>query len=205
MTGVSSLNRYGGHASIHIQYDAQSTSVLYRGDATPPGNNIAYLQLGVPTYRISQMVNHGGTVLDAYGHVNVISPSGLPLRGIVGAWPDPFMFIAINCQNVAASRDFYQQELGFVEQPYPYCRKVQGEFEPLQPKNSVYLAPSHSSMGVLLLPTKQKLAPNPVVQSLNLVVDTPTNGLRKDPSGVILDLKPYSDFAAEEKATRVAS
>jgi hypothetical protein len=46
--------------------------------------NIAYLQLGVPTYRTSQMVNYGGSVLDAYGWVNVICPAGLPPRAVVG-------------------------------------------------------------------------------------------------------------------------
>jgi hypothetical protein len=29
-------------------------------DAPAPGDNVAYLQLGVPTYRISQMVEYGG-------------------------------------------------------------------------------------------------------------------------------------------------
>ena len=29
-------------------------------NAPAPGNNVAYLQLGVPTYRISQMVEYGG-------------------------------------------------------------------------------------------------------------------------------------------------
>ena len=41
--------------------------------------------------------------------------SGLPIRAIVGIRPDPIMFVAINCENVKNSREFYQQ-LGFVEQ-----------------------------------------------------------------------------------------
>jgi len=71
--------------------------------------------VGVPGYRISQMVAAGANILDAYGLVNVISPCGLPLRGIVGISPDPIMFVAINCDNVKESAAFYDQ-LGFVEQ-----------------------------------------------------------------------------------------
>jgi hypothetical protein len=61
------------------------------------------------------MAEAGGKIIDAYGLVNVVSPSGLPLRGIVGISPDPIMMIAINCKDVKDSRAFYEQ-LGFVEQ-----------------------------------------------------------------------------------------
>ena len=61
------------------------------------------------------MVAAGGNILDAYGLVNVVSPCGLPMRGIVGISPDPIMFVAINCASVQKSKEFYQQ-LGFVEQ-----------------------------------------------------------------------------------------
>ena len=30
--------------------------------------------VGVPSYRVSQMVSNGGNILDAYGFVNVVSP-----------------------------------------------------------------------------------------------------------------------------------
>ena len=179
VAGVSSFAAYGGHASICVRYDSQSTDVLYRKGGDAPGDNVAFLQVGVPTYRISQMVQNDGNVLDAYGFVNVVSPCGLPMRGIVGIWPDPIMFVAINTPDVAQSRAFYQQ-LGFVEQEYPYARpnKGAGQFEPAQPPKSVYLAPSPNSMGVLLLPTKSKKAkitPNPVLRSLN-VVYSPSEG-----------------------------
>jgi len=41
--------------------------------------------------------------------------SGLPVRGIVGIRPDPMMFVGINCEDVAASKAFYEK-LGFVQQ-----------------------------------------------------------------------------------------
>ena len=61
------------------------------------------------------MVKNGGNILDAYGIVDVVSPSGLPIRGIIGIAPDPLMFVAINCQDVKQSRAFYEQ-LGFTQQ-----------------------------------------------------------------------------------------
>lgn len=226
--GVSSLSTYGGHASFHIRYDSQTTEAFYRiGANEAPGDNIAYLQMGVPNYRISQMVRHGGNVYNGYGIVEVVSPSGLPIRGVIGISPDPIMFVAISCQNVKQSQDFYQQ-LGFVPQEYPYCRpnKGMGQFEPPQPKNSVYLAPSKNSMGVLLLQALNKKVtpkPNPAIQSLNIVYQ-PTVGeaststsvadgvgndddlLRvKDPSSVPITFEPIGSFSRVEQSTRIAT
>ncbi len=124
---VSSFSQYGGHASIHVRYDPQqqnktsSPQYYQRSDgeynnALPTGDNIAYLQLGVPAYRISQMVKNYGNILDAYGWVNVISPAGLPIRAIVGIRPDPIMFLAVNCVDVKKSEEFYYEQLGFVRQ-----------------------------------------------------------------------------------------
>lgn len=237
---VSSFASYGGHASLHIRYDAQSPSVFYRTADAAPGDNIAYLQgmllptiespsfvchavaniwqmllVGVPTYRISQMVKNGGNVLDAYGYVNVVSPCGLPMRGIVGISPDPIMFVAINCANVEKSRAFYEQ-LGFVEQEYPYSRlsKGAGQFEPPQPPKSVYLAPSPNCMGVLLLQAKdkkKKIIQNPVLESLNVVYNPSQKGgvaseemVVADPSGVAIAFQSVNKFEFEELATRVA-
>lgn len=208
---VSSFAKYGGHSSICILYDPRLTSALYRMGNDAPGNNIAYVQVGVPTYRISQMVKSGGKILDAYGIVNVISPSGLPMRGIVGISPDPIMFVAINCENLQKSKAFYEQ-LGFVEQEYPFARpsKGLGQFEPPQPSKSIYLAPSNNCMGVLLLPFKRKPIPNPVLETLNIVYSeeyTPASQssadeMYTDPSGVNLSFESVATFEVEEKITR---
>ena len=61
------------------------------------------------------MVKNGGNVIDAYGWVNVVSPAGLPVRSIIGISPDPIMFLAVNCADVAMSEEFYTK-LGFVRQ-----------------------------------------------------------------------------------------
>eukprot|EP00560_Eucampia_antarctica_P007517 CAMPEP_0197827518 /NCGR_PEP_ID=MMETSP1437-20131217/4264_1 /TAXON_ID=49252 ORGANISM="Eucampia antarctica, Strain CCMP1452" /NCGR_SAMPLE_ID=MMETSP1437 /ASSEMBLY_ACC=CAM_ASM_001096 /LENGTH=334 /DNA_ID=CAMNT_0043428373 /DNA_START=140 /DNA_END=1144 /DNA_ORIENTATION=+ len=209
---VSPFAAYGGHASIHIRYDSQAVDVYYNKGELAPGDNIAFVQVAVPDYRISQMVQYGGNVIDAFGYVNVVSPSGLPFRGIVGISPDPIMFVAINCQNIKQCRDYYQQ-LGFVEQEYPYSRPSNGmgQFEPLQPKGSAYLAPSPNCMGVLLLQAekrKKKIKANPAVRSLNIVY-TPTDAQDEtsspnfvDPSYVPYSFGSVSAFDIEEKSTR---
>lgn len=169
----------------------------------------------MPQYRISQMIKNGGNVLDAYGIVNVISPCGLPIRGIIGIWPDPIMFLAIYCVNVDQSREFYEQQLGFVQQPFPYARPSNGtgQFEPPQPKGSVYLSPSRNSMGILLLPYDQRkakggifffggkedkerieLKSNPVIRSVNIVYnptqeyDTQSKSMNDQPLLRVRDL-----------------
>lgn len=195
---MSSLAQYGGHASIHVRYDPLSTVALYKrssgeyNNEPAPGDSIAYLQLGVPQYRISQMVKNGGNVIDAYGWVNVVSPAGLPVRAIVGIRPDPIMFLAVNCADVAKSEEFYNK-LGFVRQEYPFARPNagQGQFEPPQPARSAYLAPSANSMGVLLLQKekrKRAVVPNPVVRSIN-VVYAPQEGAGGGDTGAV-DLAP---------------
>jgi hypothetical protein len=103
------------------------------------------------------MVTYGGKIIDAYGLVNVVSPSGLPIRGIVGISLDPIMFVAVSCKDVKQSKAFYEQ-VGFVKQNVPYSRPSNGTtiFEPAPPKGSYYMAPSPNCMGVLLLPSKQR-------------------------------------------------
>jgi hypothetical protein len=167
--------------------------------------------VGVPGYRISQMVAYGGKIIDAYGLVNVVSPSGLPIRGIVGITPDPIMFVAINCKDVKESKLFYER-LGFVEQNVPYSRPSKGTtiFEPAPPKGSYYMAPSPNCMGVLLLPTTQRktIIPNPAVESLNVVYKPSADArsddslILTDPSGVPVKFVSESEFTNVEKATR---
>jgi len=218
---VSSFAMYGGHASIHLRYDASSPSLLYNGKGDAPGNNIAYLQVGVPTYRISQMVKNGGNVLDAFGIVNVVSPVGLPMRGIVGISPDPMMFIAINTSDMQGSQNFYET-LGLTKQPYPYCRPNQGmgQFEPPQPDGSVYLSHSPNSMGILLLPSvdpekrrkKIPVVPNPVLRGINIVYNPTEEGDNnlealsgKDPSEVGIAFSSNNAFEKEVRSLTRAS
>lgn len=92
-----------------------------------------------------------------------------------------------------------------------------GQFEPPQPKNSVYLAPSANSMGVLLLQADRKvrnnIKPNPAFRSMNIVY-TPSEGTDVsnvdgmkafDPSGTTVSFQPYELFERTELSTRVVA
>ena len=82
-----------------------------------------------------------------------------------------------------------------------------GQFEPLQPKGSVYLAPSRNSMGILLLKSakRKKIVPNPVLRTLNIVykpdaedaAGTASGTSLPDPSNVGISLSPINKFEAE--------
>lgn len=84
-------------------------------------------------------------------------------------------------------------------------------FEPNQPKDAVYMAPSPNCMGLLLLQNKKRkksVVPNPAVGGLNLVY-TPSEGseadgemVLKDLSGLPIRFQSIADFTKEEKITR---
>lgn len=110
---------------------------------------------------------------------------------------------------------------------YPYARlnQGQGQFEPPQPSNSVYIAPSANSMGILLLQNSSKgrkkkaTTPNPVLRSLNVVYVPPEGGgdtdessssgggslepQLKDPSAVSISFVSQDLFEKEIKMTAV--
>lgn len=99
-----------------------------------------------------------------------------------------------------------------LHQQYPYARlgSGTGQFEPPQPKGSIYLSTSPNSMGILLLPTEKKkarLTPNPAFNALRVVYnpsdqsDTQsTQNLQvTDPSSINISFVPYSRFEAEER------
>ena len=111
-------------------------------------------------------------------------PAGLPIRAVVGVRsPDPMMLVALRCDDVKASAEFYAS-LGFgagARYPYAHPNDGAGQFEPAQSAGSAYLAPAANSMGVLLLPRREgrggvffgggrlgPFVPNPALASLNV-------------------------------------
>ena len=81
--GVSSFLGYGGHFSLQLVEVADES-----GDGVmrfyEPGNALAYIQLGVPSYRISKVLEYGGEIISSYGFTEVVAPGGLPFRVILG-------------------------------------------------------------------------------------------------------------------------
>ena len=101
-------------------------------------------------------------------------------------------------------------------QEYPFARpnQGQGQFEPPQPKNSVYLAPSANSMGVLLLQNKNRkkaVVPNKVLRSLNVVYapsekqsgEVDLNPQVMDPSSIPISFVPQDYLEREIAATTI--
>ena len=43
-------------------------------------SSLQYLQLALPQFRLSQVMNYGGAVVSAYGWTEAVAPGGLPLR-----------------------------------------------------------------------------------------------------------------------------
>jgi len=79
------------------------------GDLRPETSVVQYLQLGVPTLRLSQLMNSGGDVVSAYGWTEVVAPGGLPLRvRIDETRRDPFEFVALRTANVKATVRHYE-------------------------------------------------------------------------------------------------
>jgi len=136
-----------------------------KGGDTPildPGTAVAYLQLAVPSLRLSKLVESGGVVKSAYGWVLVDSPGGLRHQVIVGSRRDPVMMLALNVPDLKKATDFYTNVMGMKEQEYPLSRIPESIYEPKQPKGSKYLAYNEDGFGILLLPLPKKEAKNGV-------------------------------------------
>ncbi|EKU21768.1 hypothetical protein NGA_0175600 [Nannochloropsis gaditana CCMP526] len=154
--GVSSFSMYGAHFVLELNEVLKTEE----GD-TPvldPGNAVAYLQLAVPSLRLSKLAEAGGKIKSAYGWVLVDSPGGLRHQVIVGMRRDPIMMLALNVPDVQKASGFYVNALGMREQPYPLSRIPESIYEPKQPKGSRFLAFSEDGFGILLLPLPKKEA-----------------------------------------------
>lgn len=155
--GVTSFQGYGGHFTLQLVevMDEKDDGVLRFYE---PGTGLAYIQIGLPNYRISKLLEYGGEITSSYGFTEVVAPGGLPLRIILGnSVRDPFMFQALYTTNLAASENFYTREIGMKRCKYPRARPVEeSSFEPPQPKGSVFLSYSEDSFGVLLLSRDKK-------------------------------------------------
>ena len=101
------------------------------------------------------------------------------------------------------------------QKDYPFCRLSKGQtpFEPAQPRNSAYMAPTSNGFGILLLPIgknkKVRVTPNPAFGSLNVVYTPPEGTSGNDEESEIVDLsgvpirfQSAEKFSTLEKATR---
>jgi catechol 2,3-dioxygenase-like lactoylglutathione lyase family enzyme len=142
---------------------------------------LLYMQLRVPNVRISSLIDSGGTIESAYGFVEVISPSGLPVRVLTAPRRDPFEFIAVRVADVEAAAAYYERAFGMRRIPAPPKRlqrdggllgtglfgaEYEVQEDVLRPKTvygSVLMVPSccgeADAMGVLLVPPNADSVP----------------------------------------------
>ncbi|KAJ8600491.1 hypothetical protein CTAYLR_010037 [Chrysophaeum taylorii] len=144
--GISSFDEDGAHFGVRFR----------SGPATRPGDGLAYVQFAMPFIRASKLIGYGGTIVEAYGNVNVIAPGGIPVRLLVGdEVRDRSMYVALRVQDVARAEQFYTATLGFHRATYPRARPptdYDSPFDPNPPPGSVFLAYCDDTFGLLLLP-----------------------------------------------------
>eukprot|EP00965_Chrysotila_dentata_P067238 2225273-Pleurochrysis_carterae.AAC.1 len=136
----------------------------------PESQVFQYVQLGMPVFRLSQVMANGGEIVSAYGWTNLVAPGGIPLRvRIDESRRDPFEFVAIRASNMKAAIKHYEG-LGMTAGKPSGGRKLDfagstifedsDALEPDREVGSVLMSfgdPS-SSTGILLLPPKSRKA-----------------------------------------------
>ena len=71
--GVTSFQGYGGHFTLQLVevMDEKDDGVLRFYE---PGTGLAYIQIGLPNYRISKLLEYGGEITSSYGFTEVVAP-----------------------------------------------------------------------------------------------------------------------------------
>lgn len=159
--GVSSMRNYGGHFTVELN----SQKELVGGEEVDfffdPGNGVQYLQMAVDSYRISTIIKAGGVIEYGYGYLLVLAPGGLRLAILMGDRRDPPMFVAVKVKDLKKSVQWYTDVAGMSKFPYPLARAPGSPFEPLQPRDSVFMAYEGEAFGVLLVPAARGETVNP--------------------------------------------
>ena len=76
---------------------------------SPETSVVQYIQLAIPVFRLSQVMQWGGEVQSSYGWTEATAPGGLPLRvAIDESRRDPFQFVALRVTDVKASKAHYE-------------------------------------------------------------------------------------------------
>ena len=50
------------------------------GETFVAGDGLAYIQVGVPQFRLSKLIENGGEIISAYGFTKVAAPGGLLMQ-----------------------------------------------------------------------------------------------------------------------------
>jgi len=175
---------------------------------------LQYVQLAIPVFRLSQVMQYGGEITSAYGWTAVNAPGGLPLRvHIDNERRDPFEFVALRASNLKSAVAHYE-ELGFVKvDEKTNMRKLEFSIN----KNTIFenadatevdrevgsilmgTGDKATNTGVLLLPPDKKktraAAADPMPPVMRFVGGTAL-AERPGPDGVVSIFEPPADFEA---------
>ncbi|GMH88062.1 hypothetical protein TrST_g6141 [Triparma strigata] len=158
--GVSAYKFYGGHPTMTVQYDP-SNPVPTSLPGAEQLTTVAYIQMAVPGYRISKIMQSGGEMVSAYGYCNCVAPNGVHFRAVVA---DPvgqnLEYVALRAKEgmtVEEVAKFYKSNYNMVEALVPKTRpEGQDEFEPRIFPDSKYLVcagGSSSAFGLMIHPS----------------------------------------------------
>ena len=205
--GVSSLDYYGGHATLTLTSlitDAEGVAEI-----VDPGNGLQYIKVGTDQLRISKGIQAGAKVEGAYGWIDVESPGGVPLKVIVGIARDPFMYACLRVQNMKESVAFFTEEMGMKVMPMPIARQAGSQYEPQQAKDAVFVSYGEDLFGLLLerSPKKAKINPGGLLSEITILADEKSevlpqavktalegDGTVQSPDGYRFKCIPYTQY-----------
>jgi len=80
-------------------------------DATASNNDpLEYVQLAIPVFRLSKVIESGGDIIEAYGWTDLVAPGGLRLRvRIDETRRDPFEFVALRTSDLRGAVKYYEE------------------------------------------------------------------------------------------------
>lgn len=211
--GVSPFFEYGAHATLTFNsLSAGSSDGI--SEIVDPGNGLQYIKVGAELLRISKGIQAGAKVEGAYGWIDVESPGGVPLEVIVGIARDPFMLASLRVQNMKQSVAFFTEEMGMKVMPMPIARQEGSQFEPQQPKNSVFVSYGEDLFGLLLEPSPKEAKVNPggLLSEFTIIADEGAadlppavkaalggNGRVESPDGYTFSIVNYSKYKFASK------
>jgi hypothetical protein len=184
--GVSTFADYGGHFTLTLRSETNPNS-----NVVDAGNGLKYVKVGAELLRISNGIQAGAQVEGAYGWIDVISPGGVPLEVVVGIARDPFMFASLSVQNMKESLAFFCDEMGMTQMPMPLARQKGSQYEPQQPKESIFLSYGEDLFGLLLqqAPRRTKVNPGGLLGEITVLADDSPLAVGQLPSAVKAALK----------------
>merc|ERR1711933_265860 len=106
--GVNVTTLAFGPASLDRDDGAKFSVKLIESDR--PNDPIEYIQLVVPSNRLSKILEYGGTIIRGYGWTNVKAPGNFSLFVQVADRRDPFQFIAIRVSNMDKAVKHYKAQ-----------------------------------------------------------------------------------------------